>query len=102
MDEKLLIYLTLAELKEALFSEFKEALLDTLNKVQFQTHHKCCQEKLVYGLDGLSMLLNCSKATAYRIKKSGKLDPAISRYGRILVFDTELVLQILKIEKHEL
>lgn len=52
--------------------------------------------RLVYGITGLAKFLGCSDATAWRYKKSGRFDAAISQFGDKIIFDTEKVLQILK------
>jgi hypothetical protein len=46
----------------------------------------------VYGLNGLATLLDCSKVTAQKIKKSGQIDSCFSQIGRKLVFDADKVL----------
>ena len=51
---------------------------------------------LVYGISGLARLLGCSDTTAWRHRKSGKFDPAISQLGDTIVFDTQKVLEIMK------
>ncbi len=53
----------------------------------------------VYGLKGLAELFGCSKATAYNIKRSGKIDAAISQIGNTIAVDAELALELTKIKK---
>lgn len=55
-------------------------------------------KEFVYGLAGLQQLLGCSHSTAYRIKKSGIINPAISQIGHILVIDAELAIDLLKLD----
>lgn len=50
--------------------------------------------KFVYGITGIARLFGCSKTTANRIKKSGKLAPAIKQIGRKIIVDAELALQL--------
>ena len=50
---------------------------------------------LTYGIKGLARLLGCSDATAWRYKKSGKFDGAISQTGKTIVFDTLKVLDVI-------
>ena len=50
--------------------------------------------KYVYGLAGLANLLGCSKGTAGRIKKSGKLAPAIKQFGRKIIIDADLAIEL--------
>lgn len=52
------------------------------------------QKKFVYGLDGLAKLFGCSKSAAYELKRSGKIDKAITQQGRKIVVDSELALQL--------
>ncbi|WP_288084005.1 DUF3853 family protein, partial [Xylanibacter rodentium] len=39
-------------------------------------------------------IFSCSKPTAIRIKKSGRIDKAITQVGRKIVIDTDLALQL--------
>lgn len=54
------------------------------------------KRKYVYGLDGLSELLGCSKSTAGAIKRSGRIDGAVSQFGKTIVIDAELALELLR------
>ena len=40
------------------------------------------ERKYVYGILGIAKLFGCSLPTANRIKKSGKIDKAITQIGR--------------------
>ncbi len=53
-------------------------------------------KKYSYGLDGLMEVIGCSKATAWRIKKSGVINDAIVQFGRKIIVDDEKVLECLK------
>jgi hypothetical protein len=53
------------------------------------------ERRLVYGISGIAQLFNCSMATANRIKSSGKIDRAISQYGRMITVDADLALELL-------
>jgi len=53
-------------------------------------------QRFVYGLKGIQELFHCSKSTAYNIKRSGKIDDAISQIGNTIVVDTEKALDLLK------
>ena len=53
-------------------------------------------KKYVYGLKGIQQLFNCSKSTAYNIKRSGRIDEAISQIGNTIIVDAELALELLK------
>jgi hypothetical protein len=51
-------------------------------------------KKYVYGILGISQLFGCSMPTANRIKKSGKIDRAITQIGRKIIVDSELALEL--------
>lgn len=51
-------------------------------------------KRYVYGILGISKLLGCSLPTANRIKKSGKIDKAITQIGRKIIVDAELALEL--------
>ena len=48
----------------------------------------------VYGIRGIAELFHCSLPTANRIKKSGRIDKAITQVGRKIVIDAELALEL--------
>ena len=50
--------------------------------------------KYVYGLKGLAELLGCCKQTAFNIKKSGRIAPAIKQVGRLLIIDADLAMEL--------
>ena len=52
------------------------------------------EKRYVYGIAGLCEIFGCSKPTAIRIKKSGRIDKAITQVGRKIVIDAELALQL--------
>lgn len=51
-------------------------------------------KKYVYGIPGISKLFGCSIPTACRIKKSGKIDKAITQIGRKIIVDSELAIEL--------
>jgi len=51
-------------------------------------------KRYVYGIDGIAKLFGCSKPTANRLKKSKKIDGAITQVGRKIIVDAELALQL--------
>ena len=55
-------------------------------------------KRYVYGIEGLARLLGCSKATANRIKKSGKIDGAITQIGRKIIIDADKSLELANIK----
>lgn len=54
---------------------------------------------LVYGIKGLCDLLQCSKATAHRIKNSGIIKDAITQSGRKIVIDAQKALDLIQEHK---
>ena len=50
--------------------------------------------KYVYGILGIAKLFGCSLPTANRIKKSGKIDKAITQIGRKILELAELALEL--------
>jgi len=52
------------------------------------------QKKYVYGIGGIARLFGCSIPTANRIKKSGKIDKAITQIGRKIIVEAELALEL--------
>lgn len=51
-------------------------------------------KKVVYGMLGIAKLFNCSITTANRIKKSKKIEKAITQIGRKIIVDAELALEL--------
>lgn len=51
-------------------------------------------KRYVYGILGIAQLFGCSIPTANRIKKSGKIDKAITQIGRKIIIDAELALEL--------
>ena len=52
------------------------------------------QKHFVYGISGIAHLFGCSLPTANRIKKSGKIDRAITQIGRKIIVDADLALEL--------
>ncbi len=52
------------------------------------------EKRHVYGIAGIASLFGCSLPTANRIKKSGRIDRAITQIGRKIIVDTELALEL--------
>ena len=49
-----------------------------------------------YGYDGLCELLDCSKATAWRLLKTGLINRAVSQAGRKIVINKQMALDLLR------
>ena len=81
-------------------------LADDRRRVPFLSRHASVQaeaqpqpttdteRKYVYGILGIAKLFGCSLPTANRIKKSGKIDKAITQIGRKIIVDAELALEL--------
>lgn len=70
-------------------------LMELLESVQGATEHAPeLERRLVYGIAGIAQIFNCSIATANRIKKSGKINKAISQRGRLIVVDANKALEL--------
>ena len=52
------------------------------------------ERKYVYRILGIAKLFGCSLPTANRIKKSGKIDKAITQIGRKIIVNVELTLEL--------
>ena len=52
------------------------------------------QKNLIYGLEGIKTLFDCSTTTAWRIKNSEWIRPAIRQVGRKIVVDADLALEL--------
>lgn len=58
------------------------------------------ETRLIKGVNGIKELLQCSRSKASRLHTSGILDSAIvSKSGRIILFDSDKVLDVLKQHK---
>lgn len=51
-------------------------------------------KEYVYGIGGIARLFGCSMPTANRIKKSGKIDRAITQIGRKIIVDADMALEL--------
>ena len=51
-------------------------------------------KKYVYGILGIAKLFDCSLPTANRIKKSKKIDKAITQIGRKIIVDADLAIEL--------
>ena len=64
-----------------------------------QNEKKDSQEHLVYGLKGIADFLHQSITTAWRLKKSGKYNEAISQRGRCIITDTDKLLELMRLDQ---
>lgn len=47
-----------------------------------------------YGIRGIARIFGCSIPTANRIKKSGKINAAITQVGRKIIIDADYALEL--------
>ncbi len=62
----------------------------SLSKIRLTDNLMANEKKYIYGLSGLAELLNCSRITAFRIKKSGKIP--FHQVGKKLIFEENAVM----------
>jgi len=85
---------------QATLADLKIVIRDVILEQQLESpHEKPSLKKYVYGIAGIAQLLGCSIPTAQRIKSSGELDEAISQTGKILIVDSEMALDLLRLSK---
>ena len=73
--------------------ELVDLIRETTAAVASSTMPEQKPRNLEYGIAGIARIINCSMATANRIKASGKIDDAITQTERIIVIDVDLSLQ---------
>ncbi len=83
-DDTPLTFLTVGQLKEVF----------NVNEAKPQPAPIQEAKKYVYGIRGIAELFNCSIVTANRIKKSGKIDGAITQIARKIITDADLALEL--------
>lgn len=76
--------------EEFLYLQQSGAVQPSAPATVIDTTHK----RHVYGIVGIAKLFGCSLPTANRIKKSGKIDKAITQIGRKIIVDAELALEL--------
>lgn len=75
--------------------EFMDVVREAVKGVMPEpTEQKNEGKRLVYGLDGIAEIFNCSRTTAQRIKNSGVLDKAITQVGRKITINVDKALEI--------
>ncbi len=72
--------------------EIKQAVAEALD----ERRKAATERNLVTGLQGLADLLGVSYTTAYRIKRSKILGKATFQVKRTIVFDADMVLDLLR------
>lgn len=91
IKDKLLVQATLGDL------EFLVRFLLHNPNIDAQEEKKQTPE-LIHGIEKLAAFIGCSDTTIFRRIRDGKFDSCISRNGRLLIFDKEKVMEIIKEE----
>ena len=73
--------------------EFISLLKETGGEPKVNSEEKPAKH-YVYGIRGLAKVFACSIPTAQRIKKSGKINGAITQIGRKIIIDADLAVQL--------
>lgn len=86
-----LIYLTVDQFLELQRGQGKTEIADTL-------HPERAERKLTFGYSGIAIdiLGGASKATVFRLLKSGRISPAVSQHGRKIACDVNMALELLR------
>ena len=71
----------------------KDAVADVVPPSQSENS---APKRYVYGLKGIQSIFHCSKSSAYNIKRSGRIDGAISQIVNTIVVDVEKAIDLLK------
>lgn len=87
-ENKRVIDLTVAEFRQLL----QETRNVSLPPVVVDTTKR--RSPYVYGISGIAQLFGCSMTQANRIKRSGKIDAAITQVGRMIITDAEKALAL--------
>lgn len=88
---------TFIEFVKNLGNAMAESFFNGIEKIKSQFNPFATAKKnLKYGLAGIQEIFSCSKSTAYRLKKRGKLDAAISQHDKSIVIDADLALELLR------
>ncbi len=77
--------LTVGELIDLLENGRKSRLLEPRPEVR---------ASFVYGIAGIAELFNCSKPAAGRLKRSGRIDAAITQVGQTIIVDARRALEL--------
>lgn len=80
------------------FIELQRMALKEQERIVEQQAIPTTEKRYVYGLRGIRELFNVSHATAQKLK-DGILAPAVKQYGRKIVVDEELALQLFNSER---
>ena len=76
-----------------------EALKEGLGLMTDAPAEDTTPKRYVYGYAGLKDLLGCGDTAVWRLLKSGAIDAAVAKHGKLIVADADMVLQLLRLNK---
>lgn len=91
-NEQSILTATLGDLVEAIQEGLGLAMTDA-------PAEDTTPKRLVYGYAGIKELLGCGDTAVWRLLKSGVIDAAVSKHGKIIVVDADLALELLRLNK---
>ncbi|MDR3246718.1 MAG: DUF3853 family protein [Prevotellaceae bacterium] len=53
-----------------------------------------CDHNVVHGISGIAKLLGCSKVMVHEYRRQGWIEPAIKQYGRKIICDARMALEL--------
>ncbi|MDR0763168.1 MAG: DUF3853 family protein [Bacteroidales bacterium] len=94
MNKKELLEKPLWQMSGAEFVFLQENFL--AEKQQQQIIPQQAPKNYCHGMEEFAAFLGCSQPTAYRIKSSGVINDAITQWGRTIIIDGEMALDLIK------
>lgn len=79
-----------------LLEKIKETVRAEISIKKPETVQENKEDEYVYGIEGLANFLHCSKSKAQKLSNSGKIDSAIFRFGRKIMFNKKEVIKSIK------
>ena len=89
--DKLLFQMTYGDLKDLLKSILRDETEECKQNLKQEPEY-------VYGIEQLAAYIGCSESTVNRRIRAGKFESSIIRNGRLLIFDKQEVMEIIKRE----
>ena len=83
----------------ATLGDLVEALQESLGLAMTDAPAEDTTKRLVYGYTGIKELLGCGDTAVWRLLRSGVIDAAVSKHGKIIVVDADLALELLRLNK---
>lgn len=97
-DDILLVNAKVGDLAKALAYHLGLALSNN-ESCSTDDPSKEVKKHYVYGYQGLMDLLSIGKTTAYNILKSGAIDSAVIQRGKLIIIDSDLAMELLRLQK---